>query len=285
MKKLIFLFFLVGLIFIMLSCKKENDPENTLRDSKILTYSINHQGLKVDVLVDKPDIKSVKALMVLHGTVNDDNQIISAAKNTLEEFKKIVKDSSWMLVSVAYPEEGLLMGDNIKFVEAALQWLKLDAAGELGVNIEKIVVAGHSQGGYLSTIINTIHETDGIVANAPGPLNLIYRCSLEENGQAPSSQGCSLIRRSFGTTTQNPDAYESRSLLKFTDGFYSDMLFIQGLMDSPIQLYTWPFFMEKINQCQHCKEVKIIEVPGLGHGALFQSEVAKNAFNDFLNSR
>jgi hypothetical protein len=285
MNKLIFQILFLGLSFIMIFCNKEIVTENKPEEDKIIKYSISHQGSNVDVFVDKPDTKDVKALLVLHGTVNYDSLILTAAKNTLEEFKKIVQDTSWMIVSVAYPEEGLLMGDNIRFVETALHWLKHDAAGELGVNIEKIVVAGHSQGGYLSTRINKLQYTDGIVANAPGPLNLFYRCSLEENGQVPPSQGCTLIRRSFGTTAQNPNAYETRSLLNFTDGFYSDMLIIQGMTDTPIQLYSWPLFKEKINQCQHCEEVKIIEIPGLGHGALFQSEDAKNAFNDFLNSR
>jgi hypothetical protein len=28
-----------------------------------------------------------------------------------------------------------------------------------------------------------MYQTNGVIANGPGPLNLVYRCQLEENGQ------------------------------------------------------------------------------------------------------
>ena len=49
--------------------------------------------------------------------------------------------------------------------------------------LEKIFIAGHSQGGYLVTRLNTMHPTDKVVANCPGPLDFQYRCALEEAGE------------------------------------------------------------------------------------------------------
>jgi hypothetical protein len=108
---------------------------------------------------------------------------------------------------------------------------------------------------------------------------------MEENGQAPQSPQCSLLKNHFGTTEENPMAYRERSLLYFTEGFKADILFVQGLMDSPIQLYSWGPFKEKVVQCTSCQQIQFYEVKDLGHGALFQSPAARKEFNSFINSR
>jgi len=190
-----------------------------------------------------------------------------------------------MIVSVAYPEENLLFGDNIQQSEAALMWVKHQANEELGITVKKIFLAGHSQGGYLVTRLNNMHATNGVIANGPGPLNLVYRCQLEENGQIPNGITCTLLKNTYGTTTSNASAYFERSLLNFTDGFKSDILFVQGLEDSPIQMYSWPVFKEEVMNCTNCQNSQFLEVSGFGHTALFNSSEAKVAFNNFISSR
>lgn len=44
------------------------------------------------------------------------------------------------------------------------------------------------------TRLNTMHQTNGVIANAPGPINLVYRCQLEENGQIQSSAVCTKLK-------------------------------------------------------------------------------------------
>jgi pimeloyl-ACP methyl ester carboxylesterase len=165
-----------------------------------------------------------------------------------------------------------------------LLWVKHKASQELGITVKKIFLAGHSQGGYLVTRLNTMHQTNGVIANAPGPLNLVFRCQLEENGQTPASYVCDTLRNVYGTTTVNPNAYAQRSLLNFTNGFKSDILFIQGLNDAPIQMYSWPSFKQDVLNCTNCLSRQFVEVSGAGHGALFESQSAKNEFNSFINS-
>ena len=211
--------------------------------------------------------------------------MLLAAKNTLDSFKAILDNKNMMIISVAYPEENLLFGDNIRQCEAALLWLKNTAATELGLKVKKIFLAGHSQGGYLVTRLNTMHPTNGVIASAPGPLNLTYRCKLEENGQLAPSQQCTLLKNTYGITTLNPTAYANRSLLNFTSGFTSDILFVQGLEDSPIQMYSWPFFKADLMKCTSCKNIQFVEVLREGHPALFKSAEAKKAFNTFITSR
>jgi hypothetical protein len=238
----------------------------------------------VDVVIDKPALHEVDVLLVFHGTVINDSSIMSAANNTLDKFKSILDKKDMMIVSVAYPQENLLFGDNIVQCEAALLWLKNKASQELGITVKKVFLGGHSQGGYMVTRLNTMHQTNGVIANAPGPLNLVYRCQLEENGQVQSGAVCTKLKNVYGTTSNNANAYFQRSLLNFTNGFKSDILFVQGLNDAPIQMYSWPTFKQDVMSCSSCKNRQFVEIAGGVHGALFDSPMAKTEFNNFINS-
>lgn len=276
---------LVFIIFILFSCKKEEAIEPMPPTSYQGTLKISYGQTDVDVVVDKPALAETDVLILFHGTVLYDSLIIQAAENILERTKELTERKDIMFVSVAYPGENMLLGDNIKHAEAALIWVKNKASETLNVKIKKIFLLGHSQGGYLVTRLNTMHETNGVIANAPGPLNLVYRCQLEENGQIPSGSACTKIRHVYGTTTNNPNAYMDRSLLSFSNGFLSDILFVQGLKDTPIQMYSWPGFKKNVSECSDCKEVQILEIPGGEHASLFLAPDAKTTFNLFINSR
>lgn len=270
------------ILLILWSCTKSESPAGTAYRT---TKNISYNGVNVNVVIDKPQNDAVDVLIVYHGTVTFDYKILDAANNTLDGFKRILLRTDMMIVSVAYPEENLLMGDNLLHAEAALLWVKNKAGQELGITVKKIFLGGHSQGGYLVTRLNTLHPTDGVIANGPGPLNLIYRCQLEEHGQIQNSIACTLLKNTYGTITANPDAYFQRSLLNFTNGFKSDILFVQGLNDSPIQMYSWPVFKQDVSACANCQDVQFLELPGVGHAALFESAQAAVAFNDFINAR
>lgn len=276
---------IVLLFLFLLGCEKDSRPVEEPSPAYTTTRTISYNGVSVDVVIDKPVGDSFDVLLVFHGTVNVDSAILQAANSTLQGFKNLLAAKDMMIISVAYPEENLLFGDNIVHCEAALLWTKYLAAPELGVFINKIFLGGHSQGGYLVTRLNTLHPTDGVIANAPGPLNLLYRCQLEENGQVPVSPQCSLLQQTYGPTTQSSQAYTDRSLLNFTQGFRSDILVVQGLNDSPIQMHSWPQFKSDIQNCANCQNVEILEIPNQGHSSLFNSPQARAAFNAFVQGR
>jgi pimeloyl-ACP methyl ester carboxylesterase len=249
-----------------------------------ITKSITYNNINVDVVIDKPALHEVDVLLVFHGTVLYDSNLMTAANTTLDKFKGILDRKDMMIVSVVYPQENVLFGDNIVQGEAALLWLKNKARQELGITVKKVFLGGHSQGGYMVTRLNTMHQTNGVIANAPGPLNLVYRCQLEENGQIQSGAVCTKLKNVYGTTTSNPNAYFQRSLLNFTNGFKSDILFVQGLNDTPIQMYSWPTFKQDVINCTNCLNKQFVEVAGGEHGSLFESPTAKTEFNNFINS-
>lgn len=173
------------------------------------------------------------------------------------------------------------MGDNLKHAEAALQWVKQKASTALKIKTRRVFLVGHSQGGYLVTRLNTLHPTDGVVANAPGPLNLKLRCELEESGKIEVSSNCKRIRDKFGSTKDNPSAYLDRSLLSHVNGFKSRILFTQGMNDSKLQLTSWPLLKERVKVCTNCTEAKFVELEGQ-HGALFVNPEGGKILNEFI---
>lgn len=244
---------------------------------------ITHNNVSVDVVIDKPTNYFVDVVITFPGTVATDDQIVPAARNILQRTKEITTRTDMMFVSVAYPQEGLLFGDGIREAEAALLWVKERSRKDLKRKVRKIFLLGHSQGGYMVARLNTMHATDGVISNAPGPLNLVYRCGLEESGQVPPGAVCTLLRNTYGTTTANPSAYMARSLLNFTQNHRSDILFVQGLQDAPIQLFSWPTFRQQMTDCTTCQNRQFVEVAGGGHTSLFESPIAINAYNAFIN--
>jgi hypothetical protein len=270
------------------SCDKEeqaNSQDPSIPIAYRQTKTITYNSINVDLVVDKPALNEVDVLLVFHGTVLYDSSLMTAANNTLDKFKGILDRKDMMIVSVIYPQENVLLGDNIVQAEAALLWLKNKANQELGIKVKKVFLGGHSQGGYIVTRLNTMHQTNGVIANAPGPLNLVYRCQLEERGQIQSGAVCTKLKSVYGTTATNSTAYFQRSLLNFTKGFKSDILFVQGLNDAPIQLYSWPTFKQDVMSCTNCQKSQFVEIVGGEHGSLFESSQAKTEFNTFINSR
>lgn len=244
---------------------------------------ITHNSVSVDVVIDKPSNYFVDVLIAYPGTVATDAETLPAARNILARVKEITNRTDMMIVSVAYPQEGQLFGDGIREAEAALLWVKEKSRKVLKRKVRKIFLLGHSQGGYMVARLNTMHATDGVISNAPGPLNLVYRCGLEESGQVPPGAVCTLLRNTYGTTTANPSAYMARSLLNFTQNHRSDILFVQGLQDAPIQLFSWPTFRQQMTDCTTCQNRQFVEVAGGGHTSLFESPIAINAYNAFIN--
>jgi polyhydroxybutyrate depolymerase len=247
-----------------------------------LTRSIGTAALTVPAIIDKPAGDTLDAMLLFHGTVGSDSLVMDAARNTLDGFSAILDSKDLLLVSVAYPEEGLLMGDNVRQSEAALLWVREQAERELGIRIRKVFLAGHSQGGYIVTRLNTMHAVDGVIASAPGPLDLVFRCGLEEEGRIAAGEVCSLLRRTYGSTRDAPQAYRARSLLEFTGNQRSPLLVVQGMADSPIQMANWPLFRQQLENCGSCAARTILELPGQGHSALFNGAEAKRAFNEFI---
>jgi hypothetical protein len=246
--------------------------------------TIAYGGVSVQVVIHMPSASVKDVLVLYHPTVWFDDRILPAAENTLDNFKRLLQRDDMLLVSVAYPQQNREIGAGLREAEAALLWVRNDASRALGLSIGRVFIAGHSQGAYVVTRLNTMHQTDGVIANAPGPLDFEYRCLLEERGSAPGSQECGLMASRYGPASADPAPYRRISLLSFTAGFKADVLFVQGLGDSEIQMRSWPLFKQAVQACTNCQQSTFLEVAG-GHDALFMSFEAREAFNQFIDQR
>ena len=127
---------LIWLTLLLFSCKKETTAETPApsRENRKITY--NNQT--VDIILEKPAAASADVLMVFHGSVAFDRDLMTAANTTLDQFKNILDRKDMMIIRVIYPQENVLLGDNIVVGEAALLWLKNKASQELGIQVKKI---------------------------------------------------------------------------------------------------------------------------------------------------
>jgi len=247
--------------------------------------TVTYGGVSVQVVIEQPAGPVRDVLLLFHGTVWFDDRIVPAAQQALDSFKRLLARNDFLLVSVAYPQQNREMGDGVREAEAALLWVTHEASRALGVPVGRIFLAGHSQGGYVVTRLNTMHPTAGVIASAPGPLDFEYRCLLEERGGAPASPECGVMVQRHGPPSANPRPYRDRSLLSFTSGFRADALFVQGLADTAIQMRSWPLFRQALDACTSCQRNSVFEIPGGAHEALFTSVEAREAFNRFLDQR
>jgi len=255
-------------------------PAPTVQGARTITYG----GVSVQVVIHMPPAAVKDALVLYHPTVWFDDRILGAAENTLDTFKRLLFRDDMLLISVAYPQQNREIGEGLREAEAALLWVKSEASKALGLSINRVFIAGHSQGAYVVTRLNTLQPTDGVIANAPGPLDFEYRCLLEERGGAPGSQECGLMVQRYGPASANPAPYRKISLLSYTEGFKADTLFVQGLGDTDIQMRSWPLLKQAVQTCTNCQRSVFLEVAG-GHDALFTSFAAREAFNQFIDQR
>jgi dipeptidyl aminopeptidase/acylaminoacyl peptidase len=295
---------LVSILFLGDNIEKDidkNETENMNESNRFINklISMSHNDTVVNAYVNKYEYLSnneeVNVILAYHGTAMVNSEINHAAIGIATNIREKILNNEGkniVIISVAYPEENLLIGDNIKEAEAALLWVKDNAINKLQLNIHKIFLFGHSQGAYLVTRLNTMHETDGVISNSPGPLNLVMRCEAEEqrtkyylNPPDPLEIGyvCYLLYQEYGTTKENPNAYKQRSGMSFVSGYKSDILFIQGMDDgNPFQQSNWPTFIKAVENNENEIKYEFLNIEGFGHPAVFESPEAKQKVIEFI---
>ncbi len=266
----------------ILACSASQAEPTPVPTATLGPMTVQAEGYTLQLYIDKPAAEALDLIVAYHGTISSDAQLATATQTVAQNLRAILTTPSVAIVSVGYPQQGRLLGQSMPEAEAGLRWCLQQAERVLGFRRRRVFLLGHSQGGYVVTRLATRFATDGVIANAPGPLDLGYRCALEASAQAPPSQLCGLMVQQYGSAAANPAAYFERSLLAFTRGYQSDVLFVQGLDDSPIQLANWARFQDSVRACTTCRARSFVDIAGYGHGALFDSPQGQAALNAFL---
>tara|TARA_B100002019_G_scaffold207347_1_gene180097 strand:- start:22260 stop:23594 length:1335 start_codon:yes stop_codon:yes gene_type:complete len=254
---------------------------------------------------------ALDVVVLYHGTITSQGVTPADAASTFMQIalnKVDLKDK--IIFSVAYPQDAIpayvansalatqqfpgldlstfYIGDNIVYAEAALLWVKNTLPSYLTANnipktIDKVYTFGHSQGAYLVHRLNTMHTVDGVIANAPGPIDLLDRCSGDQNTENIT---CNKINVGIGSTTADPDAYLSRSLKSFITGTKSPALFTQALDDESYQVNLMQNTLEPgLSTCSNCASMTFNYYGSGGHDAFAINYAVQNDIRDFVGAQ
>lgn len=273
-------------------------PWKVSSDNLYRTITVSrYNNVSVDVIVDNAKFtkldktKPVDILVTYHGTVVTDDKVVQWTTGLIGKTNWVISWGNYLTIGVAYPEWAKIAWGNIAEAEAGLLYAKNNLASELGLKLGRVFLIGHSQWAYIVAVLNTMQKTDGVISNSPGPIDHKLLCERVEGGIEWYGGGartftCNGVKDTYGSVYANPTAYINRSLLgKYSSGYKSDILFIQGLKDeNPLQMEQWPSFKAKVLSCTDCMEVDVLDIANGWHGSAFETVEGKNAINQFLSS-
>lgn len=127
-----------------------------------------------------------------------------------------------------------------------------------------------------------MHAVDGVISNAPGPIDLLDRCSGAQN---TINITCNKIRVGFGTTTANPSAYNTRSLKSYLSGTLSPTLFTQALDDDSYQVNLMQNTVQVgLSTCTNCSTSTFNYYATGGHDAFVTNTYLQKDIRNFVSS-
>ena len=207
---------------------------------------------------------NLNVVVLYHGTITSPITPLQAASNflqmTLENSRLNLGNN--IIFSVAYPQDAipgwtqaaansvfpgivvdnLFFGDNIAYAEAALLWSKnllKDAPALSGKTIDKLYTFGHSQGGSIVHKLNTRISVDGVIANAPGPIDLATRCLYHEVNNEVNPT-CKKLEDVYGSVQVDSTEYDEVSVKSFLTEPVSPVLYTQCFDDTASDFYGVP---------------------------------------------
>ena len=281
---------------------------------------VQHNGYPVRGYLYYPTSANVgdnlDVVVLYHGTITSPGVTPPDAASTFMQIAlNQVNLRDKLIFSVAYPQDAipdyvanpplatqqfpgidlstLYIGDNIVYAEAALLWVKNELGtylsnSNISKTVDKVYTFGHSQGAYLTHRLNILHTVDGVISNAPGPIDLLSRCSGDQN---TGNFTCNKINTGFGSTITNPSAYDDRSLKNFLSGTLSPTLFTQALDDTTGDAFGSPqvanmqnIVQAGLNTCTDCASVTFNYYPTGGHDAFAVNKTLQSDIRTFVGS-
>ena len=182
-----------------------------------------------------------------------------------------------------------LMGDNINYARAAVEWVKNDLISYLATQgvtqtLGDVYVFGHSQGGKLACKINTLTTgIAGVVANAPGPIQFDQTCAAD-----PDNYSCSKVAAIHGASTGDGSSpYNTIGLENYTSTHNAPILFTQALDDTVGggNQATWlQNYRNAIDAISGNANTTVTTVPTGGHAAYESNAVLQLAIKNFIGA-
>jgi hypothetical protein len=278
----------------------------------IITETYSGTPVRGYLYVPTAGPSKLDVVVLMHGTI--DNAGITPLR-AAQRFLSIAQNpdglnlNNRILFSVAYPQDSIpgwtqeqanslfpgitlstfYFGDNIAYVEAALLWAKNSINAYLtsqgtGKSRGKLFNFGHSQGAYLAHRLNRLHAVDGVICNAPGPIDLLVRCQTSE-AQGNNNLTCLKLNTAFGSTVVSPTTYSNLSLSAFMSGTLSTALYTQAEDDpNPVQVQNMKTILQPgMEACNTCATSIFNYYARGGHDAFVINTKLQQDIREFIN--
>lgn len=281
------------------------------------SYTLNGRTYPVRgnlwVPTSSPD-SSIDVVVAYHGTIETPGATIAdASAYMMNVWKTGISATDKIIFSVAYPQDHIsvaqninlltqtqlnsfYLGDNLPYAQAALLWAKNNlntfmTSNSISKTIKDVYMFGHSQGGSLVHKLNTLVQTKGVVANAPGPIRLDETCAAGETAGA-SNTTCTKLFGAYGTANSTPlssNQYFLRSVENYVTGHLAPITYTQALDDTTgyapgvLGQVGWMTELTSIMQTNG-QTYSYYTVPTGGHGAYEHNAYLQGIIRDAVDS-
>ena len=273
------------------------------------TYNLNGTDYPImGSLYVPPDLTTVDVVVVFHGTLGSTGTIADAAEYQRNLWLNSIVIKDKIIFSVAYPQDHItnqrqyglpnvgaetatfLMGDNLPYCQAAVEWAKSDLIPYLATrNITKtlgdVYLFGHSQGGKIVTQLNTVLSgIAGVIANAPGPIQFDQTCAPGSTNAG--SLSCTKVANIHGASAgDGSQPYQSIGLESYTSGHSAPLLFLQALDDDAGDGNQYQWMLDYYNDLSAAgANCTLYQLAQGGHAAYETDPNAHVQIRNFVNS-
>lgn len=262
------------------SCNKELDFNESYINKEVLVKSDNYETI---AYISKPKWTDLDIVILLHGTTNDDEKSKDAAKGMPELIWADSYLKNKFLISIAYKETDIAIWDEVLEVEEAFLAIK-DTFSK-----NKIYLLWHSRWGYVTNILNTKYESDWVIVNWTGPLDIWKTCEIISNNPNPRwawvemKKFCTDLMWDRYWNNYSSEEYNNLALKSHICNSKSPILFVQGDRDKPIQT-SWMKELEKVMSSGSCDiDYKVLWIEWAWHGDTFKQSNVWEKITDFIS--
>lgn len=265
------------------TCNEKIDLSKEYTSKEVL---IKYNNSEIKAFITKPAWKTMKLVLLFHGTSFTDEESEKYAKSMPETIGATTYLKDYFIVSVAFKETDVAIWDEVKESEKAFLLFKNYKTLQ-NFTREKLFLLWHSRWGYIVNMINTKHQSDWVIVNWTGPLDIWETCENLFNGTDSAQPWlktfCSeTIVWKYWEISENKDVYDDLAIKTHICESKSPIIFIQGDQDKERQV-TWMKELENVMESSNCNiDYEVVWVTWATHWGTFKEEFVWNKIVNFF---
>ncbi|WP_116091559.1 alpha/beta hydrolase family protein [Sphingomonas crusticola] len=122
------------------------------------------------------------------------------------DLARVLQRSGWNVLAIHYrgmwgSPGPFSFGNTIEDAHAAIAWLRSPAAAEFGVDTKRIVVVGHSMGGFDAAMLGDDAQLAGYVLISPADVTKLFSAPVTQKARAGFAQSAVSINATLDSVT------------------------------------------------------------------------------------